>query len=522
MAGPSTDTIAARSTLHAARRPDHPAIVCEGRETTYAELHRASNRTAHALKAAGLSFGDRVAFLGRENEHYYDLALGCAKTGVVLVPINWRLTAAEVDHILRDSGARTAFVQGEFLPAVERVRDGLPQLREVRRFDGEGHRAEGFLAWKGDAPDSDVEVEIGPEDPMVQMYTSGTSGLPKGVVLAHRTFFTFIEHMRQAGCDWIDWRPEDRTLICFPGLHSGGMAWFMHAFNVGATSVVMGMFMAEEAVRLIPAHQVTTVWAAPAMLDMMMAEHTAGPEAFASLRKVVYGGAPISPSQLERCLEMFGCQLAQMYAAAETGSVVTCLTPADHVLGNPRLTSAGRVCPGNVVRIVDEDGKEQPTGTIGQISVWTPAHFIEYFRQPDATARTLEDGWLRLGDAGYLDEDGYLFLCDRINDTIIVAGQNIYPVEVENALRAHPAVADVAVVGVPDARWGETVRACVVAAPSSEVTGRDLMVFLRGRLADFKIPTSYEFLDALPRNPTGKVLRRELRERIAAAAASAG
>ncbi|MFE8941659.1 long-chain-fatty-acid--CoA ligase [Streptomyces sp. NPDC007872] len=517
MTGPSTDTIGARSSLHADRRPDHPAIICGGRHVTYAALHRASNRTAHALAAAGLARGDRVAYLGREDEHYYDLVLGCAKTGVVLVPINWRLTADEVDHILRDSGARAVFVQGEFLPAVERVRDGLPQLRDVLRFDGDGHPAEGFLAWKDEAPETDPTAVIGPDDPMVQMYTSGTSGLPKGVVLAHRTFFTFIENMRRADCDWIDWRPEDRTLICFPGLHSAGMAWFMHAFNVGATSVIMSVFLADDAVRLVPEHRVTTVWAAPAMLDMMMAEPGAGPGTFASLRKVVYGGAPISPAQLERCLAVFGCELAQMYAAAETGSVVTCLTPADHARDNARLTSAGRVCPGNEVRILDDDGKELPAGSIGQVTVRTPAHFVEYYRRPEATARALEYGWLRLGDAGYLDEDGYLFLCDRIDDTIIVAGQNIYPVEVENALRAHPAVADVAVVGVPDARWGETVRACVVLAPGTEASGRRLMLFLRGRLADFKIPTSYAFLDVLPRNPTGKVLRRELRQRYAAA-----
>jgi fatty-acyl-CoA synthase len=524
VAAPSTETIAARSALHAARRPDHPAILCDGREVGYAQLHRDSNRTAHALRAAGLARGDRIAYLGRENEHYYDLALGCAKTGVVLVPINWRLTAGEVDHILRDSGAKLAFVQGEFRAALERSRDGLPDLRQVVRFDGAGHRAEGFLAWKGDVPDTDPSGELEPalhtDDPMVQMYTSGTSGLPKGVVLAHRTFFAFIDQMQQAGCDWIDWRPEDRTLICFPGLHSAGMAWFMHAFNVGATSVIMETFVAEEAVRLIPKHAVTTMWAAPAMLDMMMAERDAGPQTFASLRKVVYGGAPISPSQLARCRESFGCELAQMYAAAETGSVVTCLTPADHAQDNPRLTSAGRPCPGNRVRILDEEGNELPAGTIGQVSVWSPAHFLEYWQQPENTAKALQDGWLKLGDAGYLDEDGYLFLCDRINDTIIVAGQNIYPVEVENALRAHEAVADVAVVGVPDPRWGETVRACVVLAPGHQVGGRDLMVFLRGRLADFKIPTSYDFLPELPRNPTGKVLRRELRRRIAAETAA--
>ena len=189
--------------------------------------------------------------------------------------------------------------------------------------------------------------------------------------------------------------------------------------------------------------------------------------------------------------------------------------------GNPRLGSAGRVCPGNEVKVVGADGAPLPAGEIGQVWIRTPAHFVGYWNQPAATAQMLVDGWLHMGDAGYLDDGGYLFLCDRINDTIIVAGQNVYPVEVENAIREHPAVHDVAVHGVPHPRWGEAVHACVVLRPDEQAKPRDLMRFLHGRIADFKIPTGYDFVDELPRNPTGKVLRRVLRDRYHAAAVPA-
>ena len=201
--------------------------------------------------------------------------------------------------------------------------------------------------------------------------------------------------------------------------------------------------------------------------------------------------------------------------------MVTCLTPQDHVPGNPRLRSAGRVCPGNQVRIVDEDGEILPTGQIGQVQLYTPARFVEYWNQPTATAEMLRDGWLCMGDAGHLDAGGYLYLHDRINDTIIVAGQNIYPVEVENAMRENPAVADAAVVGAPDSRWGEVVHAFVVLAPGHQPSPRQLILGLRGKLADFKIPTGFHFVQELPRNPTGKVLRRVLREQLRVEASTA-
>jgi fatty-acyl-CoA synthase len=506
-------TLQARSARHARQRPDHPAVICEGREVSYAELHRGSNQTAHALLAEGLSRGARVAYLGMESEYYYDLALACAKAGTVLVPINWRLTSREVDHVLRDSGAELLFIETAFRGVSERLRTALPGLAKIIEMDDPESRAGGYLRWRDGHPDDDLDPGTGFEDPVVQMYTSGTTGLPKGVVLAHRTFFAYIDSIAGAEADLIDWQPEDRSLVGFPGLHSGGMGWFLAGFTVGLTNVIMRMFVAEEAARLIERHRITITFMAPAMLQMMLAERWVSKETFRSLRKVTYGGSPISPALLRRCIEGLGCGLAQMYASAESGSVVTCLGPSEHFLGNPKLASAGQPCPGNEVRIVGDAGESLPPGEIGTIYVSTPTLFVEYWGRPQATADCLSPGWLRMPDAGYLDADGYLHVCDRIDDTIIVAGQNIYPAEVEKALTDHPAVADAAVIGIPDERWGQVVKAIVVLRPGEQATGRDLALSLRGRIADFKIPVSYDFTDSLPRNPTGKILRRELRER---------
>ncbi|MBG0851770.1 long-chain-fatty-acid--CoA ligase [Streptomyces spinoverrucosus] len=511
-------TLAARSALHAGRRPDHPAVVCEGRTLTYGELHRHSNRTAHALLGTGLGPGARIGYLGQESEHYFDIALGCAKSGTVLVPINWRLTAPEVEHILADAQAEVLFVEREFQDVVERLRPSLPRLRHVVVTDTDEHVAGGLLAWKEPFPDTDLPPVTGFDDAVAQLYTSGTTGLPKGVVLAQRTFFTFIADMTAAGVDWIDWRPDDRGLCCFPALHTAGFGWFMHSFNVGATTVIMRKFIADEATRLIERLRITTVWAAPAMLRMMLTERGTTRDTFRSLRKVVYSGSPIDRDLLLTCIDVLDCELAQGYSSAEAGSFVTCLAPADHRPDSQVLGSAGRICPGNDIQIVDDEGNVLPAGRVGRVRIKSPARFLEYWRLPQATTEAVRGDWLAMGDMGCLDEDGYLFLVDRVNDTIIVAGQNIYPTEVENALRQHPAVEDVAVYGVPDTHWGEAVRAAVVLRPDADAKPRDFLRFMNGRVANFKIPTGYEIVDALPRNPTGKVLRRVLRERHTAGA----
>jgi fatty-acyl-CoA synthase len=514
----TTPTLAARAELHARIRPDQPAVICEDRTLTYAQLHRESNRTAHALIAAGLVPGSRVGYLGHESEHYYDLALGCAKSGTVLVPVNWRLTPAEVEHVLRDSQAELLFVEREFKPAVEKLREKLPNVRLLVETDTDSHVAGGFLAWKEGQPDTGLPAATGFDDAVAQLYTSGTTGLPKGVVLAQRTFFTFIADSRAAGVDWIDWRTDDRGLSCFPGLHTAGFGWFMHSFNTGATTVIMRRFIADEATRLIERHAVTTLWAAPAMLRMMLAEHGTTRQTFRSLRKVVYSGSPIDRELLLTCIDVLDCELAQGYSSAEAGSFITCLAPEDHTPDSVVLASAGRVLPGSDIRILDQEGNPLPPGRAGRVVVNSPARFLGYWGLPLATAEAVNDGWLYMGDMGYFDENGYLYLVDRVNDTIIVAGQNIYPTEVENALREHPAVEDVAVYGVPDADWGEAVRAAVVLRPDTTASPRDFLRFLNGRIAGFKVPTGYEIVTELPRNPTGKVLRRVLRERHAAAA----
>ncbi|WP_330260500.1 long-chain-fatty-acid--CoA ligase [Streptomyces murinus] len=508
----------------AALRPDQPAVVCAGRSLTYRELDRESARTAEVLRAAGVVPGARVGYLGKEAVEYWELAFACARTGAVLVPVNWRLTSQEVDHILRDSTTQVLLVDEEHLPVAAEVRKGLPTLRTLLCLDADTPGAESLAARKdavsagaGRRRSGGREVPDDAESPVVQIYTSGTSGLPKGVVLPHRSFFNVAEAMDDNGLDWLDWKPGDRSLIGLPGFHIGGLSYAMQAFNAGVTVVSLPAFISSDAVRVIEEEKVTTGIVAPAMLELMLLEPAAARGALGSLRKIVYGGSPIGEDLLSRAIDLMDCDFLQIYGSSETGNFAVCLPPADHVPGSPRLRAAGRPYPGIEVRIEDPEGRVLPTGEVGEVCVRTPARMLGYWRLPEATERTVVEGWVHMGDAGCLDEDGYLYVRDRVNDMIIVAGENVYPKEIEDALARHPAVSGAAVVGLPHERWGESVHARVVLEPGQEAGARDLHLFLRGRLADFKMPTSYDFADALPRNPSGKVLRRAVRDELAAA-----
>lgn len=497
--------------VQAVARADQPAILCEGRRVDYAALHRVSKQAAHGIRAAGLRPGDRLAYLGKESEHYYELLFGAAKSGTVLVPINWRLTANEVEHVLRDSGSKLLFVDSVTEPVARKVAAEVPGITIIS-LDCAHAPGGGFTDWVSAFPDAELLTRVRPDDPIVQMYTSGTTGLPKGVVLAHRSFFAVRDALASEGLDWIDWREGDRSLIGMPGFHIGGLWWALQGFSAGVTNVVIREFTPSGAVELIRKLGVTTACMVPAMLRLVLAEPGATKADFTTLRKIIYGGAPISESLLAECVAGFGCDFAQIYGLTETGNTALCLPPADHVPG--KLRAAGRPYPGFEVAIVDSEGNRLPAGEIGEVCLRTPAAMVEYWNLPEATAKTLVDGWVHTGDAGIVDEDGYLFIRDRIKDMIIVAGENVYPAEIENVITKHPGVAEAAVVGVPDQRWGEAVHAFVVPVDGQEVQARDLAAFVQGKLAAFKAPLRYEFLDKVPRNPSGKILRRELRARF--------
>ncbi|MFR9749934.1 long-chain-fatty-acid--CoA ligase [Nocardia sp. 004] len=485
---------------HAATRPAHPALLEANTTTTYADLAARAAAVAQALCDAGIRADDRIAYLAKDTAAVFELLYGCATIGAVLVPINWRLAPGEITDILQHSRARLVVTDD---PA--RIGSSCDLVVPVTDFE----------SWRTPTePAAVVAVTATPDTPVVQMYTSGTTGTPKGVVLAHRTFFAVRNMLDTAGLDWIDWHPTEVNLLALPTFHIGGLWWALQGLCAGVTNVVIPAFTATAAITAIRENNVTTSCFVPSMLLMLLSEPGKAAADFASLRKIVYGGSPIGPDLLTRAVDTFGCEFAQIYGLTETGNTAICLPPADHVPGQQRLHAAGTPYPGVDIEIRRVDGTRATTGESGEVFLRSPAQMVEYFADPEATAATLTDGWIRTGDAGYLDTDGYLVLRDRVKDLIIVAGENVYPAEVEKAITAHPAVYDCAVIGTPDDTWGERVHAFVVTHPDTELRTRDLVRFLTGRLAAFKIPSRYEFLDTIPRNPSGKILRRTLRERF--------
>jgi acyl-CoA synthetase (AMP-forming)/AMP-acid ligase II len=491
---------------HAARRPDHTALNDTAVALSYAEFEDRARQVARSLIADGVQAGDRVAYLGKNTLAFFEFFLGAVKIGAVIVPINWRLAVPELSEVIESAQPQKLLVEDEFAAVAEAAAPHVPRLVCQGAADT-------YSAWRDRSLASDVEPVPDWNWPILQMYTSGTTGRAKGVVLTHRNLFA-LRAAQTTLPSWYDWSTEDVGLIAMPVAHVSGTLWAVFTLQHGATGIVARDFVPSAILETMAAYRISRVVLVPQAMQLLLRDPRAQHTDFSRLRYINYAGAPMSVPLLEECIARFGCGFVQLYGMTETTGPIVVLAPEDHEPHNAnRLRSVGRPLEGVELKIVDSAGEVLPTGAIGEVVTRSPANMDGYFGMPEATAQTLDrDGWLRTGDAGYLDADGYLFLKDRVKDMIISGGENIYPAEVENALIGHPSVAEVAVIGVPDERWGEAVRAVVVPSPGASQDDADLMAWAAGRIARYKLPKSIEWVEALPRNHTGKVLRRILRD----------
>lgn len=494
--------------IHATRRPDTVAIVHEGRTTTYAGLDRASSRVANGLVATGVKPQTRVAHLDKSSDHYFELLFGVAKANAVMVSVNWRLAPPEVLHIVNDAEAEVLFVGEEFFPVVEKIRDQLTTIRKIVALGARHSSWEGFEAWRDRQAPDDPRLVARPEDTAIQFYTSGTTGLPKGAELTNANFATMFSLWTR---DWL-MAPGVPTLVCLPMFHIGGAGWGIAGLYAGATNFVVREFLPAQVLDLIQKERLQVMLLVPAMILFLVQSPQIRETDLSSLRLIVYGAAPIPADLLKEAMGIFKCGFQQVYGLTETTGAITLLPPEDHDPADARkLLSCGYAQSGVDLRILDDDRAELPPGQVGEIAVRSPQVMRGYWKLPEATQRAIDGDWFLTGDAGYLDDKGYLYIYDRVKDMIVSGGENIYPAEVESALFGHPAVADVAVIGVPDERWGEAVKAVVVRKPGADIGAGELIAWARDRIAGYKLPKSVDFIEALPRNPTGKILKRELR-----------
>ena len=512
----ATDAIGTLGELcvHNARiRGSSTALVFEARITSYAELDRYVNQVANGLIREGLQRGSRVAYLGRNSDLFFQIVLGCAKAAAVLVGVNWRLSAQEIAYILNDSGAEMLFVGPEFAGVAATIRDQVAGLRGIICMCA-GQSGERFAVWRDRGAVRPPDVEVRENEVAIQMYTSGTTGHPKGVQLAHRSFFVMTRYPRRADMEFDEWTENDVNLVAMPNFHIGGLGWGITGLRAGACNIVLREFDPAAVLQTIRKYRVTKLFLVPTAMRMVMQQTQARQTDYSSLKYITYAASPIPLELLREAIEVIGCGFVQLYGMTETTGGATYLPPTDHdVNGNERMRSAGKPFPGVSLKIVDKQGSEVGPRVLGEICIRSPANMIGYWHLPQETRQTLIDGYVHSGDIGYLDEDGYVYVVDRAKDMIISGAENICPGEVETAMLSHPAVADVAVIGVPDVRWGEMVKAVVVLRHDTTATAEDLIAHCRGKIAGFKLPKTVDFLNELPRNASGKVLKRELRAR---------
>ncbi|WP_213571505.1 long-chain-fatty-acid--CoA ligase [Rhodococcus sp. USK13] len=483
---------------------------------TYAEADQRANQIARVLDSLQCSQGQRVALLSHNRAEYVLLYLAAAKAGAVTVPLNFRLAPAELEFILNDSGATVVVAASALHPAIDAIRSMTPSVKHYVSLDPTDDARWAPINDLADAESIEPpSIQVHSSWPLSQLYTSGTTGTPKGVVVTHGAMAWQVEQeahvLQPLGA------LQGRFLAVAPMYHAAVNFLWMTVAAWGGSVFVQENFDPVGTPEIMAREDIAWMLSVPAMMhaSIEVAPQLAG--TFPSLKVIYYGGSTIDPSLLRSSMEYFGCEFLQVYGLTETLGMVA-LNPRDHRLaleGRPHLLgAAGRSFPGCRIGIIGIDGQLLPEGEVGEIVLSGPQIMTEYWNRPEATRETLQDGWLRTGDAGYLDSEGYLYITDRIKDMIISGGENIYPREIEEVLLMHPNVVEVAVVGIPDTKWGESVAAVVVPRHGGDSRLGELLVELCvERLAKYKVPKHIDFVDALPRNAMGKVQKFEIRNR---------
>ena len=482
-----------------------------GERLSFAQLNTRCNRIANALVNIGVKPGDRVAIALMNSAEFLEVYFAVAKIGGIIAPLNWRLVTDELGFILKDSGAGTLIFGEEFIDIMAELhgrgdKTDVVNWIQIAESNGNSNFSWDYAEFRDAGADHEPEIGAADDDPLFIMYTSGTTGLPKGAVHSHGTFMWGLLTVTASS----DLRDADRFLITLPLFHIGSLTPVTLNVYRGVTSVIMKEFNPVRVWELIEKEKITNTMLVPSMLNFMLQVPDVSQYDFSSLRWVQSGASPLPVSLIQKYVDL-DIDILQTYGLTE-GSGPACMISADKTIS--KIGSVGRASFHAEVRVVDENGKDCPPGEQGEVWVKGGHVMLGYWNRPDATGETItEDGWLRTGDVALVDEEGFIYIQDRIKDMIISGGENVYPAEIENVILTHAGVSEVAVIGQPSDKWGESPFALVVRTDES-VKEADILTHCQGKLARFKLPKGVAFIDVLPRNANGKVLKRELRMRF--------
>ncbi len=502
-------------TIPASIVPDQEIVVFNDRRLTYADLNDTIARYCTVFKQLGLGHKDVIATLDTNSDRYIASYYAAAKAGLTFLPLNYRAKDQELEYMINTANAKVLLLGDRYFDLIGRIQDKLKVSEIVSLGKGSGSmRRLSDLAKTADPDENEAEVDD--EDVSVLMYTSGTTSLPKGVMLRFRDFTAYVT----ANVEMADGTDRGTALVCVPFYHIAGTTAMMTNLWTGRRLIVMPQFDAKTWLRLVQQEKVTHAFVVPTMMKQVLDEPAFKDTDFSSLTNLAYGGAPMPIQVIRRAIDMFPRQVGfvNAYGQTETTSSLTVLGPDDHRIEGSaeqvelklkRLNSIGKPLPDVEIKVRDEDGKFLEAGQVGEICIRTPRIMKGYAGREDDSV--LPEGWRATGDLGWVDDEGYVFFAGRKDDMIIRGGENIAPAEIETVLMSHPGVDEVAVIGIPSVEWGQVVKAFVVTRPGVNLSDKELVEFCRKRLSSFKCPEVIDFIDALPKNPLGKILRKELR-----------